>query len=105
MKRHIIKHHAPEIAMASSLESIIDFCCNQRTDEDRNSSVNYNKSPERGTFDISDVESDADDLLYSDEDDVVEMIKTVKNQNHDDDDDDDGVRVDDNVVRIRRETS
>ena len=73
MKRHIIKHHAPEIAMANSLESIIDFCCNQRTDEDRNS-----KSPETGTFDISDV-----DIIYSDEDDVVEMkIKTVKNQNH-----------------------
>ncbi len=27
MKRHVVKHHAPQIAMATSLEAIIDTCC------------------------------------------------------------------------------
>ena len=87
MKRHIIKHHAPEIARANSLESIIEFCCKTKKDEDRNSRLYDNKSPETRNFDISDVDSDAD-FLCSDEDDVVEMkIKTVKNQNHEEEDD------------------
>ena len=33
MKRHIIKHHAPEIALATSLESIIDVCCSAESQE------------------------------------------------------------------------
>ena len=90
MKRHIVKHHAPEIAMANSLEGIIEFCCNARKEDGKVSNDGQKNKLETRDFefseDFTDEESpneENEDLVSSDEDNDVEMkIKTVENKCH-----------------------
>ena len=96
MKRHIIKHHAPEISMASSLESIIEYCCSPRRDDDDNSNAGDGHKMEAVNYEFSDeltgVESTNEELPdfgYSDEDEEIEAkIERVRNKIHESEDED-----------------